>query len=118
MNGDLTKLGQVLKQGRENRGLSLRAVEESTGISNAYLSQMEGAKIQRPSPVDLHKLCKLYQIPYALTMEYAGYPLPDGVPIATKQQRLLARLGRTTPDEEDALVDYMEFLRAKKRKGR
>ncbi|MBI3852706.1 MAG: helix-turn-helix domain-containing protein [Verrucomicrobia bacterium] len=118
MNNDLNKLGQFLKRGRERVALSLRAVEESTGISNAYLSQMEGAKVQRPSPVDLHKLCKLYEIPYALAMEYAGYPLPDGMPGATKQQHLLARLGRTTPEEEDALIDYMEFLRAKKRKGR
>lgn len=113
-----TTLGSFLKQGRESKGLTLRAVEESTGISNAYLSQMEGGKIKRPSPVDLHNLCALYDIPYKMAMEYAGYPLPEGMPTATPQQRLLARLGQTTPEEEDALVDYLDFLRSKKRKGR
>lgn len=116
MNNDLSKLGQFLKNGRESKGLSLRAVEELNGISNAYLSQIEGAKIQRPSPVDLHKLCSLYEIPYALAMEYAGYPLPEDVRTPRPQQRFLARLGQTTSEEEDALVDYVEFLRAKKRK--
>jgi transcriptional regulator with XRE-family HTH domain len=111
-------LGEFLKKGRESSGLSLRAVEEATGVSNAYLSQLEGGRIQRPSPVDLHKLCKLYGISYALAMEYAGYPLPDGVPAATRHQRFLGRLGNTTPDEEDALVEYMEFLRTKKKKGK
>jgi transcriptional regulator with XRE-family HTH domain len=118
MNRKLKELAEFLRRGRDAKGLSLRKVEELTGVSNAYLSQMEGAKICRPSPVDLHKLCSLYGIPYALAMEYAGYPLPEGVPVPTSQQRLLARLGHTTPDEEDALVDYADFLRAKRRKAK
>jgi HTH-type transcriptional regulator, competence development regulator len=117
MKKRLNELGDFLRRGRDGKGLSLRKVEELTGISNAYLSQVEGAKVQKPSPVDLHKLCGLYDLSYALAMEHAGYPLPDGVPSVTPQQRLLARLGQTTPDEEDALVDYAEFLRAKRRKG-
>ena|SRR5579862_510699 len=111
-------LKELLRRGREGRGLSLRAVEEETGISNAYLSQLEGGQIKRPSPVDLHKLCKVYGISYSLAMEYAGYPVPDGVQTTTRQQRFLGRLGHTTPDEEDALIEYMEFLRAKKKKGK
>lgn len=118
MKPDLKTLGQFLKQGREAKGMTLRRVEEATGISNAYLSQLEGAKIQRPSPVDLHKLAALFQISYSLAMEYAGYPLPEGVPTATRQQHLLARLGHTTPEEEDSLIDYINFLRSKKRRGK
>jgi hypothetical protein len=51
-------------------------------------------------------------------MEHAGYPLPQGVEPASSQQRLLARLGATTADEQDALVDYAEFLRSKRRKSK
>lgn len=115
MKKRLKDLGDFLRRGREGKGLSLRKVEELTDISNAYLSQLESAKIQRPSPLDLHKLCALYELSYALAMEHAGYPLPEGVEPASSQQRLLARLGSTTPDEEDALVDYAEFLRSKRR---
>lgn len=110
-------LGKYLKAGREAKGLTLRAVEESTGVSNAYLSQLEGGRIQQPSPVDLHKLCDLYELEYALAMEYAGYPLPEGLTTSTPQQRFLARLGNTTPEQEDALIDYMQYLRSKKRKN-
>jgi HTH-type transcriptional regulator, competence development regulator len=117
MKKQLKELGEFLRRGREAKGITLRKVEELTGVSNAYLSQLEGAKIRQPSPVDLHKLCNLYEISYALAMEHAGYPLPEGMPASTSQQRLLGRLGPTTPDEEDALVDYAAFLRTKKRRG-
>lgn len=49
-------------------------------------------------------------------MEYAGYPLPEGVQASTQQQRFLARLGSMTEADEEALVDYMDYLRSKKRK--
>ena len=42
-------LGKLLKQYRELNKLTLRAVEEKTGISNAYLSQLENEKIAHPS---------------------------------------------------------------------
>jgi transcriptional regulator with XRE-family HTH domain len=113
---DIKKLGDYLKAGREAKGHTLRAVEDATGISNAYLSQVEGRKIKSPSPVDLRKLCELYGLDYALAMEYAGYPLPEGVQASTQQQRFLARLGSMTEADEEALVDYMDYLRSKKRK--
>lgn len=113
---DAKKLGSYLKAGREAKGLTLRAVEEVTGISNAYLSQVESGKIKSPSPIDLRKLCELYGLDYALTMEYAGYPLPEGIQASTQQQRFLARLGSMSEGDEDALIDYMDYLRSKKRK--
>jgi hypothetical protein len=60
----------------------------------------------------------VYELSYSLAMEHAGYPLPQGVEPASSQQRLLARLGATTADEQDALVDYAEFLRSKRRKSK
>jgi HTH-type transcriptional regulator, competence development regulator len=116
MKKKLKELGDLLRRGREGKGLSLRKVEELTKISNAYLSQLEGAKIQRPSPLDLHKLCAFYEQPYALAMEYAGYPLPEETSPASSQQRLLARLGSTTPEEEDAIVEFADLLRSKRKR--
>jgi len=43
-------LGDELRSIRAGRGLTLRAVEQATGISNAYLSQLETGKIDRPKP--------------------------------------------------------------------
>lgn len=110
-------LGQFLKVVREDKGLTLRAVESSTGISNAYLSQLEGDKIKQPSPVVLHKLADLYEVSYAALLGLAGYPVPGSDTGAADQTRLAARIGHVTSEEEDALVEYLEFLRTRRRKG-
>ena len=53
---DRGPLGQYLWDLRQAAQLTLREVEEASGVSNAYLSQLESGKIQKPSPVILHKL--------------------------------------------------------------
>ena len=110
-------LGQLLKAVREDKGLTLRAVENSTGISNAYLSQLEGDKIKQPSPIVLHKLGDLYGVSYATLLDLAGYPVPGADNSTANQSALAARIGHVTNDEEDAIVEYLEFLRARRKKG-
>lgn len=114
MNSDFASLATLLRESRSRLGLTLREVEEKTDISNAYLSQLEGAKIKQPSPQVLHKLCTLYDCSYAVVMQMAGYPLPT-VKQTQTNSRFLARLGKTTPDEEASLLEYLQFLRSRKR---
>ncbi len=57
---------------RASHRLTLRQVEEVTGISNAYLSQLETGKIAQPSPNYLYKLAEVYRLPYDLLMEKVG----------------------------------------------
>ncbi|HZT03270.1 MAG TPA: helix-turn-helix transcriptional regulator [Steroidobacteraceae bacterium] len=117
----MTKLVQTLatfiSDARAKAGLTLRAVEKETGISNAYLSQLEHGKIQTPAPQNLHKLASLYRVPYEILMELAGYPVPKST-AATSQaagDTIAARIGSVTKEEEDALVEYLQFLRLRKR---
>ena len=48
------------KSMRKAKGLTLRKVEEITGISNAYLSQLETGKIKQPSYTTVITLMMLY----------------------------------------------------------
>ncbi|MEQ1763860.1 MAG: helix-turn-helix transcriptional regulator [Pyrinomonadaceae bacterium] len=105
------KLGAYLKAFRQRLKLTLRDVEEKTGISNAYLSQLEGGKIKKPSPLKLNDLSTLYRARYSQIMKLAGYPIPD---LREPTHSLYARIGETTPAEEDELVEYLAFLRAKR----
>lgn len=111
----MEKLSPLLADARKRAGLTLRTVEARTGISNAYLSQLENGRIKEPSPLVLHKLSQLYQISYAAALQAAGYPLPGrAAPVST----LAARVGPTSPEEENALVEYLEFLRSRRTKDR
>jgi transcriptional regulator with XRE-family HTH domain len=121
-------LGIGLKSAREARNLSLRQVEEVTGISNAYLSQLENDKVKKPSPHFLHKLSSIYDVPYDLLMEYAGYikrgaesTSPRTLAAAALQsQAQLSKAGaalysqaQLTDDEAAQLLDYLGYLRSK-----
>jgi HTH-type transcriptional regulator, competence development regulator len=111
----LDLLGNSLKDARGALGWSLRVAEEKTGVSNAYLSQLESAKIKQPSPKVLHKLAEAYGLSYALVMEYAGYPIPAEAQLSGPEQRFMSRIGRTTGSEQEKLVEYLCFLRSRKR---
>jgi HTH-type transcriptional regulator, competence development regulator len=113
----MLRLGQILADARRRRKLTLRAVQESIGISNAYLSQLETGKVGAPSPVVLHKLSELYQLSYATVMQEAGYPVPADLGETDSGVRLAARVGETTREEEDALVEYLMFLRSRRQGG-
>jgi len=112
---DLILLGKQLREARVYRGWSLREAENETGVSNAYLSQLEGAKIKAPSPNVLHGLSKKYELSYAMLMEYAGYAVPEEAQLTGAEERFMSRLGRTSTSEQSALLEYLRFLRTKKR---
>lgn len=61
---------------RLRAGLTLRSVEAATGISNAYVSQMENDLISEPSPFMLKKLSNVYRVSYRALFDAVGYPRP------------------------------------------
>ena len=116
-----TTLGDELRRIRELHKLTLRAVENLTGISNAYLSQLETGKVEKPSPNYLYKLAEVYNVPYDLLMEKAGY-LVRQQQDASKKRSLagaaLATVEDLTPEEEEELMYYLAYLRSKAKKPR
>ena len=107
-------LGAYLGEGRKAKGLSLRSVESSIGISNAYLSQLENNRIQEPSPIMLQRLSKLFGLSYSECLRLAGYPIPENI----STPRIVARLGETTQEEEEELAQYLRFLRLRRSGGK
>jgi HTH-type transcriptional regulator, competence development regulator len=108
-------LGRQLRRVRTMRKLSLRDVEDATGISNPYLSQLENDKISKPSPHFLHKLAKLYGVEYEMLMEAAGYvhERQQAGGAATLTGAALFSDKNITAEEEVELAKYLQFLRTK-----
>lgn len=48
-NGFYSSIGEILSLAREVNGVTLRTLEERTGLSNALINQMETGHIRRPS---------------------------------------------------------------------
>lgn len=112
-------LGKYLESIRTARGLTQRQVEAATNkaVSNAYLSQIENDKIQKPSPNILHVLGELYGIEYEKLMEMAGYiTTPTARPPDARHGRVATFSEyNLTPKEEAALIDYLQYMRTRKR---
>jgi len=113
------KLGEQLRAMRDAHGLSLRAVESATGISNAYLSQIETGRVEKPAPNILYKLAELYGTSYDGLMEVAGH-LTRRDPSESRLRNLsaaaLSAISELTPEEEEELMKYLSFIRARRPK--
>lgn len=120
-------LGTYLAAIRGVRRLTLREVEAATGgeVSNAYLSQLENNKINRPSPNVLHTLAKVLVIPYETLMEKAGYLPPEtgeldvlrSASSSKKTKHSVFANENLTREEEEAMLEYLAFLRSRKSGG-
>lgn len=106
------KLGQVLKNQREIKGLSLRQVELLTKVSNAYLSQLENDKIKSPSVNILYKLSDFYNVEFNVLLEVAGIAKKK---VSSKERSISSfalSSENLTEGEEHELIKYLKFLRS------
>ena len=112
-------LGPFLRKARQDVSMSLRDVEAATEneVSNGYLSQIESGKITQPSPHVLHALSLALRLDYETLMQRAGYLLPTARRAKGLKHGRAATfaIDNLTADEERQLLDYLTFLRTKKK---
>ena len=107
-------LGQVLKESREKSNKTLREVEESTGISNAYLSQLENEKIKKPSANVLYKLSEIYEVELDTFLAAAGIIDKNKKAKQSELQKKIAFMAdKFTSEEEKEILNFIEYLRHK-----
>src|SRR5438309_8922232 len=110
--------GDVLRQARSVRGLSLVEAARAATISAAYLSKLESDAVKKPSPHVLHQLSEALAVPYAELMRLSGYRVP-GEPNGNSPETVAAALfADLTDDERDELLEYLAWYRARRRSRR
>lgn len=110
-------LGKVLALAREEKQLSLRKVEKETGISNAYLSQLERGVAKNPAPSMLHKLAKCYGYSYTKLMEVAGYiePAKNKETDDPRQEVQIALMSSgLDKDQIQKVMEYVSFVKSQR----
>ena len=65
--------GEILKQLREQNGLSQRELGEKSGISNTEISRIESGNRQKPSPLVLKAIYPFLGVTYEALLIKAGY---------------------------------------------
>jgi transcriptional regulator with XRE-family HTH domain len=112
-------LAQVLREARARSQLSLRDVEERTGIRSGHLSQIETGGIAKPEMALLWDVAALYGLDFGQLLSLAGYP--DGGPgrQADRHRMTVAMraMGELTPDEQHEALRFMASLKARRADG-
>jgi transcriptional regulator with XRE-family HTH domain len=111
------KLEKLLAEARRAKGVSLRQVERATGVSNAYLSQMETGQVAEPSPRKLQALAEYYDLPYEALMNSCGYSASLSDAGSPRQGRAADErkfMGEDlTAEESAALAKFLSELRGR-----
>jgi len=108
----LKKLGRILKDRRNDLRMTLRDVEKTTGISNAYLSQLENDKISQPTPKILRSLSDCYDLSFQNLLTLAGHPIFEEKIVSRSRTSVFDSI---TAEEENELKQYLRFLRSRGR---
>jgi transcriptional regulator with XRE-family HTH domain len=105
------ELSALLANRRRELGLSLRDVEEETGIKNAHLSQIETGAIARPAPNLLYELSVAYDLDFKKLMRMGGYTTRNGANRGVMLNAAFRALDDLTPVQQVEAVEYLESLR-------
>jgi HTH-type transcriptional regulator, competence development regulator len=110
-------LAEELTRLRAMKGWTLRQVEEKTQrkVSNSYLYQLESGAVKEPSPNVLFELASAYGASYPGLMTLAGYVVPRRA--ATPGHQAVAfNAMNLTPEEEQDVLDFVQFRRQQRQK--
>lgn len=101
-------LGEWLRHLRHNSNLTLREVEERSGISNSYLSQLETGHMTRPHPYILRGLADMYHISYEWLMWLTGYlEQSQPTPLRHSVTDMLAGLDEAQLSNVRTYIEYL-----------
>jgi len=106
-------LKDLLADARRARGASLRDVERATGISNAYVSQLETGAVTEPSPKKLLALAEFYGVSYNALMGACGYLAKEGAQDVDSSASFMGEV--LSVDESSAMAAFLHELRRRRR---
>lgn len=106
------ELGEILRQARGTRGLSLDAASRAAKISQGYLHKLEAGRVENPSPRVLQRLSEVLGVPYRRLMELADYLLPPDQPTAAPRPKEDTTMATQTPTDAPTNRELMLLLQS------
>ena len=99
------RLGDIIRERRQDRGLSLRDLSQVTGIHPSYIGRIEQGLLKRPAPDYVQLLGQALDLPVADLFVLAGYQGAGTLP--SLRPYLRAKYG---PLPDSALIEVEAYL--------
>lgn len=106
----MSKIGDFLKQQREEQGVSIRYLSKLTGISHSEINKIEEGERANPSPLHLKALATTLGINQILCFKIAGY-IDDEV----LENKKVLDLSEFTSDEIELINQYATFVKQQRK---
>lgn len=105
--------GSIIKNRREELGLSLKKIEEETGISPSYINRIEKGQRKAPSYRIIEQLAKALDLPVNKLMQVAEVPVQDEVSsieelLLTSQFTVNGK--RASKQSKEKMVEFIKRL--------
>jgi transcriptional regulator with XRE-family HTH domain len=107
------RFGKYLKQQRQAKGLSSRALARAVGANDATIVRIERGTIESPRPNLLSAIARELDLPLSDVFAYADYVVPQELPSFTPYLR--AKYGELPPEAVEQLE--RSFARLAKKYG-
>jgi transcriptional regulator with XRE-family HTH domain len=106
---NIQKLGELLREKREAKGLSIRALAREADMRDTTIMRIEQGLRAAPTPDVLARLAEVLELPVSELFTLAGYTTPDDLPSLPAYLRVKYRdLPQPARDE---LSNYLERLK-------
>ena len=103
------RLGELLRRGRNKKGLSLYALADLSGMDFSWLARLERGQYASPNPVQLARLAELLDIDPARIDALSANHLADSLPSVRTYFRSKTK---ATPEQLDAIEAVLREIHA------
>lgn len=111
------KLGEIIRENREKKRLTLRELSALTGVSAPYLSLLERGIKRDPSVTILRSIAKALDLTEDQLLETLGYlPSEKYGQNEKKESIFFFDLNGLSEDDIELIEDQIEFLRRRARR--
>lgn len=102
------RFGAYIRQARQERGLSSRALARAVGVNDATIVRIEQGAIEAPRPNVLSAIARALELPLSDVFAMADYVTPKDLP--TFAPYLRAKYGELPPAAVDQLQQSFERI--------
>jgi transcriptional regulator with XRE-family HTH domain len=103
-------LAEALLRMRQEAGLSIRRLQDQTGIDRSLISRIESTDVKKPGPGTLTRLAAALGVPASELFTIVGYTPTQAEALPAIRPYLRSKYGHLSKTSQDELAAFLERL--------
>src|SRR5690242_11002580 len=103
-------LAEALNRLRQRAGLSVRQLEDASGVARSVISRVENGEYREPTPATLTRLAVALNVDASELLTAAGYTATEAEALPSIRPYLRTKYGHLTAGAQRELAVFLERL--------